>query len=120
MTYLASPYSHVTQEKRILRFIQARSAVIRLAKQGTIVFSPIVYSHQLAQYIGVIFEPWREFDLAIIDAASELWVLTLDGWRESVGVTAEIEYATSLGKPVRYIDHVTLAISDTRPDSQNP
>ena len=30
-------------------------------------------------------------------------VLMLDGWRESVGVAAEIRIAGELGKPVRYL-----------------
>ncbi|MBX3452499.1 MAG: DUF1937 family protein [Planctomycetaceae bacterium] len=33
----------------------------------------------------------------------EVVVLTLDGWRESAGVQAEIRIAGELGKPVRYL-----------------
>ncbi|MCH7685113.1 MAG: hypothetical protein IH899_00270 [Planctomycetes bacterium] len=30
--------------------------------------------------------------------------MTLDGWRESVGVQTEIRLAGELGKPVRYLE----------------
>ena len=32
------------------------------------------------------------------------FVLTLDGWRESVGVAAEMKLARNMGKPIRYYD----------------
>lgn len=53
------------------------------------------------------FEFWRQYDKAIISRCSELWVLTLPGWSESVGVAAEIEIANRLSIPVRYVEEST-------------
>jgi len=47
---------------------------------------------------------WREYDRAFLEMCSEVWVLTLDGWRESHGVQAEIELARELGKPVVLVE----------------
>ena len=35
---------------------------------------------------------------------SGMYVLMFDGWKDSVGVTAEIEYAKELGIHVEYLD----------------
>jgi len=67
--------------------------------------SPISYSHQFAHIGGCDFEAWRELDLSLLGRwATELWVLMLPGWEDSVGLTAEIEFAESAGIPVRYIE----------------
>lgn len=77
--------------------------------EGLTTFSPIAHSHPIALLFrdpegGGTWEQWAEFDRAIIAACSELWVLMLPGWRESVGVAAEVEYARSLGLPVKHIE----------------
>jgi len=38
-------------------------------------------------------------------------VLTLDGWRESMGVAEEIRMAGRLGKPVRYLTPDGMALT---------
>jgi hypothetical protein len=44
----------------------------------------------------------------MIDKCDELWVLELEGWRTSRGVSAEIEYALTKGKTVRYLSYPDL------------
>lgn len=46
---------------------------------------------------------WERFDREYLCLASELVVLKLDGWRESVGVQAEIDLAIDLGLPIRFL-----------------
>lgn len=43
------------------------------------------------------FDAWRELDLGILSACSELRVLPLPGWSRSVGLAAEIDFAKSNG-----------------------
>jgi hypothetical protein len=47
---------------------------------------------------------WREYDLWFIRQCDRLTVVMIDGWRESVGVTAEIAEAERLGIPVGYME----------------
>jgi nucleoside 2-deoxyribosyltransferase len=108
MIYLASPYSHPSADVRHDRFLAAKAATLRLLKAGHLVFSPIVYGHQFADLLGTDFEAWRTFDLAMIDRCAELWVLKLGGFSQSSGVWNEIEYANAIGKPVKYLDPITL------------
>ena len=108
MTYLASPYSSSDATTREQRFEAVQRATLILIQRGCVLFSPIAYSHQFAAEIGTAFEPWAAFDLAMIDAADEVWVLMLAGWRESVGVQAELRHARAAWKPVVFLDPVTL------------
>jgi hypothetical protein len=108
MIYIASPYSHPDPMVRERRFKAVREVVARLILDDHVAFSPIVYSHQFAHSHGTDWDVWREFDTRMIDAASELWVLQLDGWSDSVGVQAEMVHAKKLGKPVRFLDPRTI------------
>lgn len=108
MIYLASPYSDQSPAIRNARYVQAASVARQLIRLGHVVFSPIAYSHQMADELGGDFESWQKFDLEMIDVADEVWVLTLNGWKESIGVAAEIEHARRIGTSVFLIDQLTL------------
>lgn len=77
-----------------------------LMRQGRCVYSPITHTRAMAVEDGLpgSFDYWATFDKRMIDACDELLVLRLDGWRESIGVTAEIAYAAARGMPVNYMD----------------
>ena len=51
---------------------------------------------------------WYEWSMDFLRHADEVWVLMLDGWRESTGVCDEIRVAKELGKRVRYVDPKNL------------
>lgn len=110
MIYLASPYSHDQPAVRQRRYELARDVTGRLIQVGHVVFSPIVYSHQFAESHGTEFRAWSFFDLAMIDAASELIVLMIDGWELSKGVWAEVEHAKQKGITVRYMNPQTMEV----------
>lgn len=104
MIYLASPYSHPEVMVREQRFREACCAVATLLASGRAVFSPIVQGHPLVEYgLPTDWPFWERFDRDHLVRCDEVVVLMLDGWRESVGVTAEIRIAVELGKPVRYL-----------------
>ncbi|HEY0984826.1 DUF1937 family protein [Schlesneria sp.] len=104
MIYLASPYSHPHRIVRERRFQDASRATACLLRSGLNVFSPIVYGHPLVAHgIPTDWICWEVFGRAYIERCDSLLVLTLEGWEESVGVTAEIEIAHQLGKPVNYL-----------------
>lgn len=106
LIYLASPYSHPDPMVKEMRYEQALQATVELMKQGHVIFSPIVHSHPVAvlhDFPGN-WEFWKTIDEVFISKSDELWVLMLDGWKESIGVNAEIQIAQAQGKPVVYLN----------------
>jgi hypothetical protein len=57
------------------------------------VYSPITYAAEIELYSKVRrgHEYWLAIDYLMLDQATWLHVLMLDGWQESVGVQQEIE-----------------------------
>ena len=102
--YLAAPYTHrdptVTRQRVQATTHHAIADIIN----GQIVFSPVSYTETI-QDMG--FRPntendWYAFDIAFMKRCQELRVLQLPGWRESHGVTLEINTAEELNIPIRY------------------
>ena len=104
MIYLASPYTHSDPAVQQARFEAACRAVVRLIREGEIVFSPIVHSHPLVPLgLPVEWDYWERIDTTFIGRSDGVRGLMLPGWRESVGVRAEIKLAKSCGLPVLYL-----------------
>lgn len=99
--YLAIPYAGM--ERRSSRIADA--ITIRLLRRGAHVFSPITYGHAMTRRHSLpgSWEFWKGLDTEFLEWADELWVVTLEGWKTSVGVSYEVEKARQLGKPVRYL-----------------
>ena len=113
--YLASPYTYTLEVgeppakkgmTQIRRFNKVNEVAANLTKAGFIIFSPISHSHQMAQVadLPVEWEFWERIDKAFINVCGGLFVLKLDGWKESVGVQAEIKIANEIGIPVLYLE----------------
>lgn len=112
MIYLASPYGHDDPRIREERFHAACRATANLLEAGEIVFSPIVYCHELLNWMGNIPETaWLRIDRAFFNACNEVVVLALDGWKESLGVRDEIQWSLETGKPVRLLDPSRLPMA---------
>lgn len=104
--YLATPYSDPDPRVRNKRFLAANRAASKLMMQGILVFSPISHTHPiaLAGEMPKGWEFWKDYVFTFIDGwADEVWVLQQSGWKDSVGVTAEIKLAAQLGKPIKYL-----------------
>ena len=105
LIYLASPYSHPDPAVRVARFDVICRVAARLMLEGVHLYSPIAHTHPIAVQgdLPTGWDFWEQYDRKILKACGELWVCTMDGWRESKGVTAEIKIAEELLLPVRYI-----------------
>lgn len=106
MFYIASPYSSPDPAVRAERFMAVCRAAALMMKQGMHVYSPIIHSHPIA-LIGDLpkgWDYWREYDEFFIKHCDGVIVLMLDGWKESIGIKAELELAEKYGKPVRYME----------------
>lgn len=124
MIYLASPYSCTTKHKwgqavikKITEFLRYKKITIIAAKLHTkfnhAFILPITQSKVLCDLepeLGGSFEKWAARDLEFISRCDEVWVVKMEGWKESVGVRAEIKFAKDIKKPVKYIDLITLKV----------
>ena len=104
MIYLASPYTHVDAAVRESRFDAACLATSALMRAGLSVYSPIVHSHPLVRYgLPIEWEFWQAHDCEHLRRCNKVMVLTLDGWKASRGVRAEIALAIQLDLAIRYM-----------------
>lgn len=98
--YLASPYTaylpdgsfdNTTMEQRYRAVMEVTA---HLAASGLTVYSPIAMSHAMDSYLGRL-EPsfWYEFDRPMLLGADALFILELEGWKESKGINAEVALA---------------------------
>lgn len=101
--YLASPYSHPDAKVRQQRFEAVCKKAAELMLAGHNVFSPVAHSHPISLHLGNSLENqfWLRQDITfLIKWADEMWVLTLDGWKESKGIEVETKVANRKGLPV--------------------
>ena len=106
MIYLASPYSHPEPHIRTRRYILARDFTYHHISLGAPIFSPIVYGHQFARDLEAPTDAvsWAPFNRVMLDAAEEMWILTLPGWEESAGVQAEILHMEQAKTPYKFVE----------------
>src|ERR1700676_1826357 len=85
--YLASPYSHERAEVRALRFLEAERCSHWLLLRKNWNYSPIVYCHLMAQKFGLPtdFTYWQDLNRAMLVYSRALYILTLDGGKQSLG-----------------------------------
>lgn len=105
MIYLAGPYSHPNAEVRHKRYEALTAKAAELMLEEFVVFSPITHGHAVAEAhdLPTDFEWWESQCLGMLRHASKLLVLTLDGWEQSKGVTAEIVFAREIGIDIEYV-----------------
>lgn len=104
IVYLAAPYSHADMAVIEARVAATNRAAGELIATGLIVFSPISMTHAIAMVMGNhADEMWYGFDEPFMEVCERCVVLTLDGWSESRGVTAEIEWFRSHGRDVSFL-----------------
>lgn len=99
--YLASPYSHKNPAIRHQRWRAALHATATFLQDGHFIYSPIVHCHELAQAhnFSKDFEFWKEYNFAMLERASALWILRIDGWEQSKGIAAERAFAEEKNIP---------------------
>lgn len=107
MIYVASPYSHIDAGVRHLRYLAVRDYTVTLFQQGLAAFSPIVYTHDMARVhqlpMNHLF--WMELNERMMAGATDMHLLQLPGWRESQGVSHELDFAGRFGIPVKMVPY---------------
>lgn len=101
--YLASPYAKYRDGHKAA-YLDVLHDLALLVSNGINAFSPIVHNYPVERW-GVTgdHEFWLSLDLPFIVAAKGLIVCQLPGWKESTGVTWEIEKFQAMHKPVVYM-----------------
>jgi len=116
LIYLASPYLYRGNDKTDVqkihiqeaRYQQAIDATAYLMKKGRTVYSPIVATHPIAvkHDLPLGSEYWMQFDEIILRKCDEMYVLMIDGWEDSPGVTREIDIAKTMGMNRTYMEPI--------------
>lgn len=106
MIYLCSVYSTGADADLMHRryeYVNKRTA--EFLKEGITIFSPIAHCHPIAikHDMPRDWDFWQKHDMKYIDASDELWVLMMPHYEHSKGINAEIQYAHSIRKLVRFI-----------------
>jgi nucleoside 2-deoxyribosyltransferase len=103
MIYLASPYWHPEPAIRNQRFRAACRITAEMIREGTTVFSPVVYGHALmGEGLPSDWSFWQRHDAEYLMLCDEVVILQIDGWEASEGVREEVRLAIALGKAVTY------------------
>lgn len=102
MIYLACPYAHPDPDAMEQRFDMICRIAGALMARGHAVFSPIAHSHpiQSRSVLPMGWGFWSQQDLPILAIADRLIVAAMDGWCDSAGVKAEIQFALDKGKRI--------------------
>jgi len=105
LIYLAVPYTHKNKEVEARRYERITVVSGIMVSLGFYNISPITQSHVQQEMVELetTWNFWKKVDTLFLERSDEIWVLMLEGWKESVGVQAEIAIAKKLKLPVRYI-----------------
>src|ERR1019366_6179583 len=94
LVYVASPYTHPDKEVVDARNLEVILAMGYLMNKytGLSFYSPICHTHPIATHckLPIYWGFRKQFDETMLSRCDALWVLCLDGWKESTGVRAEI------------------------------
>ncbi len=108
IVFISSPYNHPDRFVMEENYLKVAKLANRLIHKGVVAISPVAYGHNLLSLtekeIPGDWDFWKAFCFTLIDKSDEVYVYKIPGWDKSGGVREEIEYATSKGIKVTYID----------------
>jgi hypothetical protein len=116
LVYLGSPYSHKDINIMYRRYYAACRAAAKLMTHDLAIFAPISHSHPISEFMSpdkrTDFDFWMAQDIPVLRRCDQLWVLKLDGWMDSRGLTKEIMIATECKLPIKYVDPSDIGIKN--------
>lgn len=98
MIYIASPYTHSDPFVRAQRYRAARNFLAWCLERNRWAYSPIVHLHELVivQKLPTDAGFWRDYNEDMMSICAGIIVLCVPGWKESKGVTYELELSEKL------------------------
>lgn len=105
MIYIAAPFTSPDEFVMDRRYHQTQRYCVEMFHDGYVVFSPVVHWYYPAKWAGMRgnFAPFKNYCLSMLAKADEMLILMLPGWKDSIGVRAEIDFATEREIVTRYV-----------------
>jgi hypothetical protein len=118
LIYLACPYSSEDPLVEAARYeLVTKVAGALIVETACEVFSPVTHSHHISRAAAryaleraedpwvPTYDFWLAFDYHMLDIATWLYILCLDGWKDSRGIWSETERFRKR-MPVNCIRHI--------------
>lgn len=112
-SYLCGPYSHVDRNVMEKREHEHCYWAGKLLSEGHLIYSPIAETAAIARaykHLGTAWSYWRDKDLRQLDAHDHMFIITLEGWKDSLGVRGEIKYCIKHNIPISLVEVTTGVI----------
>lgn len=112
MIYLACPYTHESGSVRANRkgLADRYAAKLAIHEKGGAIFSPITHGTRLEPHlpprIAKDHSFWMDQCYPLLRKADALYLLPLQGWRESKGVNMELKFAAEARIPIHIVQNV--------------
>ena len=104
LVYLAGPYINEDKKVMLKRFKKFNKVAGKLMDTKDVyVFSPISHGHPIHSSVEHPASFWLAFSIGMLEKCDEMYILDIEGWKESVGVTAEIEFAREHNIPIKMV-----------------
>lgn len=105
LTYLSSVYSlgNASIEKKQARYKKVCQVAAKMLSEGKYVFSPILHNHPINLETNFKLTRdnfWLGFDLNILSRCNELVIVEMQGWKSSVGIREEAQFALKKGMKI--------------------
>jgi Domain of unknown function (DUF1937) len=111
--YLSSPYTKYPFGPG-QAFIDVCKIAAKLMDLGIPIFCPIAHTHPISSFTRhdpLDSEFWQTTNQTLMAGArAGLIVVQMEGWENSSGVAAEIEYFSKIGRPIFYLFPSDFAI----------
>jgi len=113
-SYLASPYTHMDLAIQAARYAEVQKCFLWLMRQRIWTFSPIIHCHHVTIRFGLPSDAsyWWDYNREMLKSASKLYVLTLEGWEDSRGVSEEIIFASAANIAINFISPTAYNITE--------
>lgn len=113
LIYLAAPYSEIENKEFLMeRFLTFAGKYLSNNPNDQIV-SPL-YNHFSLKYVkdlGSDWNFWKNYSEALLLKCDMLVVLCFEGWENSIGVEAEVNFAQEHSIPINLISHDEFTIT---------
>jgi hypothetical protein len=109
LIYLASVYSqgNASNNKKTRRYKAVCKKAAELMQEGHCVFAPIAHSHPIEVHGMDVVEGhdfWLKQDAAVLERCTKLVVYKMPGWKKSIGIAWEMNFAKENNIPIEFID----------------
>lgn len=108
LVFVSSPYSSDNSELKDLRFKHACIACGHIMNNNAFPISPIVHGIPIARECSVpdSFKFWHEYCMKFVLKSDIIFVLNMDGWMDSIGVTDEMLMGRTSRKDIYLVDYI--------------